>query len=271
MSSSRPNPCAEPLAEGSLQAAGRYRLWAEVEYDGTDFFGFQIQARERTVQGEIERTLERVTGAKSRVTGAGRTDQGVHARGQVVSFEAAWRHDLADLQRALNAVLAADVAITEMGLASGGFHPRFSATSRTYRYVIRNRPWRSPLERRTAWHVNHELGVTWMAQAAGCLVGTHDFATFGRPPTGDSTVRTVIRAQWQQPGSLLTFDIEANAFLYRMVRSIVGTLVQVGRGQISPEEFELALQARDRALIRQVAPAHGLCLMRVDYPEGVLQ
>jgi tRNA pseudouridine38-40 synthase len=245
--------------------------WARVEYDGTDFYGFQIQAHERTVQGEIERSLEQLTGAETRVTGAGRTDRGVHALGQIVSFEVAWKHGLADLQRALNAVLSADVAIGEMGLATKGFHPRFSALGRTYRYTILNQPWPAPVERRTAWHVPGELDLVHMARATSCLVGTHDFATFGRLPQGESSVRIVSRAEWQGQGTRVTFDIEANAFLYRMVRSIVGTLVRVGQGRISPAEFELTLQARQRGLIRQVAPAHGLCLMRVDYPEGVLQ
>mgnify|MGYP001818141829 FL=1 len=247
------------------------RYWAKVEYDGTDFYGFQVQAAERTVQGEIERALEAVTGARTRVVGAGRTDRGVHARGQVVSFSAAWRHELPDLHRALNAVLAADVAILELDLASEGFHPRFSASRRAYRYTILNRRWRSPLERRTAWQVTQKLDLDRMAEASRSLIGTHDFATFGQPPQGVNTVRTVFRAEWQANGSRLWFDIEANAFLYRMVRSIAGTLVLVGRGQVSSQELESFLLARDRSLIKQVAPAHGLCLMRVDYAarEGV--
>lgn len=257
--------------EGASQLAQQVRLWAKVEYDGTEFYGFQIQTRERTVQGEIERALRRVAGTKTRVIGAGRTDRGVHAQGQIISFEVEWKHGLADLQRALNAVLAADVAIVEIGLATKGFHPRFSALSRTYRYAILNRFWRSPRERRTAWHVPEKLDVGRMEQASCCLQGTHDFATFGRPLLGDNTVRTVRRAEWQERGSWLTFDIEANAFLYRMVRSIVGMVVQVGRGKLSPAEFEATLRARDRGLIKQLAPAHGLCLIRVDYPKGVLQ
>ena len=247
------------------------RFWAKVEYDGTDFYGFQVQAAERTVQGEIERALEAVTGARTRVVGAGRTDRGVHARGQVVSFSAAWRHGLPDLHRALNAVLAADLSILEMDLAPEGFHPRFSASRRAYRYTILNRRWRSPLERRTAWQVTQKLDLDRMAEASRSLIGTHDFATFGQPPQGVNTVRTVFRAEWQAKGSRLWFDIEANAFLYRMVRSIAGTLVLVGRGQVSSQELESFLLARDRSLIKQVAPAHGLCLMRVDYAarEGV--
>lgn len=251
------------------------RFCATVEYDGTHFFGFQVQARERTVQGEIERALEQVTGSATRVIGAGRTDRGVHARGQVIAFEGRWRHGLADFQRALNAVLAADVSILKIGLAPEGFHPRFSARGRAYRYTLLNRAWRSPLERRTAWHVALKLDVPRMSQASACLVGTHDFATFGRSPqetSNPTTIRTVVKAQWQAQPPFLFFDIEANAFLYRMVRSIVGTLVLVGLEQVSVEAFEAMLRARDRSQIKQVAPAHGLCLMRVDYAtsEGVL-
>jgi tRNA pseudouridine38-40 synthase len=251
----------------------KLRLWAKVEYDGTDFFGFQIQAHERTVQGEIERALEAVTGRKTRVVGAGRTDCGVHAKGQVIGFEVTWEHSLSVLERALNATLAGDVALLEMGLAPEGFHPRFSALSRTYRYTLLSQPCRSPLARRYAWHVTPDLDLNRMAQGSRCLFGTHDFVTFGRSPQGENTVRTVYRAQFQQDGPFTTFDIEANAFLNRMVRSVVGTLVLVGWGRMSPEEFEMLMQARDRSLIKQVAPAHGLTLMQVNYArfEGVRQ
>jgi tRNA pseudouridine38-40 synthase len=258
-------------AEDRAEGAGWYRLWAKVEYDGTEFFGFQIQAHERTVQGEIEQALQQVTGADRRVVGAGRTDRGVHALEQVIGFEVEWKHTLADLQRALNAVLSADVAIVDMGRATEGFHPRFSALGRAYRYSILNRTWPSPRKRRTAWHISGPLDVRRMVQASGCLEGAHDFAAFGRPPQGENTVRTVLSAAWQERGALLTFDIKANAFLYRMVRSIVGTLVQVGRGQITLAEFEAILRDRARDRIKQVAPAHGLCLIGVDYPEGVIQ
>jgi tRNA pseudouridine38-40 synthase len=140
-----------------------------------------------------------------------------------------------------------------------------------YRYTILHQPWRSPLERRTAWHVTRKPDVGRMAEASHCLVGTHDFVTFGRPPQGENTVRTVFRAEWRASGARFLFEIEANAFLYRMVRNIVGTLMQVGWGQVSLQEFEAMVRARDRSLVKQVAPAHGLCLMRVDYAarEGV--
>jgi tRNA pseudouridine38-40 synthase len=265
----RPRLCASAECDVNMSSVAPRRFWAKVEYDGTDFFGFQIQASERTVQGELERALEVVAGVKTRVVGAGRTDRGVHARGQVISFEVMWRHSLSDLQRALNAVLSADVVVLELGLAPEGFHPRFSARRRAYRYTILNRRWPSALERRTAWHVTQELDVPRMADAGHCLVGTHDFATFGQAPAhgaeGENTVRTVFRADWLASGSQLLFDIEANAFLYRMVRSIVGTLVLVGWGQVSSREYKEMLLSRDRSLVKQVAPAHGLCLMRVDY------
>jgi len=250
---------------GGDGAGMKGRFWAQVEYDGTELAGFQLQAQERTVQGEIERALKEVTGVEIRVIGAGRTDSGVHARGQVIAFNAEWRHELADLHRALNAVLPADVAIVQLGIAPEGFHPRFDAVSRTYRYTLSTQPWRSPLTRRTAWHVPYQLDMDRMAQASRCLIGTHDFSTFGRPPQGENWVRTVSQAEWQAKQGYLTFDIRANAFLYHMVRSLVGSLVQVGAGQISVDEFEAMLLAQDSSLVKQLAPAHGLCLMRVEY------
>ncbi len=252
------------------------RLWAQIEYDGTDFYGFQVQAYERTVQGEIERALEAVTGEKRRIAGAGRTDRGVHARGQVIGFEATWRHSVEDLHRALDATLAGDVAVVKMGKATDGFHPRYSAKSRVYRYTIWNEAWRSPLCRSSAWHVRQRLDLSRMTQASRCLPGSHDFGAFGRPPREDgdgNTVRTVLRADWQRQRPMLTFEIEANAFLYRMVRSIVGTLVRVGWGDLSPDGFQSILEAGSRSQIKLVAPPQGLCLVQVNYAacEGVLQ
>lgn len=255
------------------------RFWAQVEYDGTDFAGFQLQAQDRTVQGEIERALREVVGVETRVTGAGRTDSGVHAHGQIIAFDSEWRHELADLNRALNAVLAADVAIVCMGLAPEGFHPRFDAVSRTYQYTLLAQPWRSPLNRHIAWQVPYQLDIDRMAQASRCLIGTHDFSTFGRPPQGENrsqkraaqAVRTVLRAEWRKgvvdapSGEWMTFDITANAFLYHMVRNLVGSLVLVGSGQLPADQFEAMLQARDPSLAKHLAPAHGLCLMRVEY------
>ena len=246
-------------------AFGVRKLMAVVEYDGTDYAGFQIQKSKRTIQGEIERALARVTQEEIRIVGAGRTDAGVHARGQVIAFRTAWRRSLRELQRALNAVLPRDIAVRELALAAEDFHPRFSAVSREYRYTIWNAPVRSPLVGRFAYHFPWPLDVAAMNEAASVLVGTHDFASFGRPPKGENTVRTVYRAKCTREGSFVYFDIVANAFLQRMVRSIVGTLLEVGTGKLSPADFREILEATDRRRASPPAPAHGLCLMKVNY------
>jgi|YNPNPStandDraft_1061719.scaffolds.fasta_scaffold08522_10 tRNA pseudouridine38-40 synthase len=238
---------------------------ATIAYDGTDFLGFQWQPNGRTVQGVLEAALDRVSESHSRVVGAGRTDSGVHARGQVIAFHVAWRHPLADLQRALNAVLPEDVVVLELGPAAPGWHPRFSALRRHYRYTVLNQPLRSPLDRRYAWQVPEPLHLEALQAAAELLLGEHDFASFGQPTEGESTVRYLSQARWQQSGPWFTFDIAGNAFLRGMVRSIVGTLLQVGRGLWPVEQVARILAARDRAAAAPPAPACGLCLMRVEY------
>jgi tRNA pseudouridine38-40 synthase len=238
---------------------------AVIEYDGTDYLGFQVQAEGRTIQGEVERALAEVTRRETRVVGAGRTDAGVHAVGQVISFVPQWKHSLPELQRAMNALLPEDIAVHQMAWVADDFHPRFSAVSREYRYTILNQPLRSPLARRFAYHYLKPLNMEAMARAAGCLVGSHDFASFGRPPQGDNTVRRVYQAEYTRQDQFIYFDIVANAFLYRMVRNIVGTLLLVGTGELSPESFEEILRAKDRRRASPAAPAHGLCLMRVNY------
>lgn len=243
---------------------------AIVEYDGTDYYGFQIQAQGPTVQGEIERALAAVTQEQGRIAGAGRTDTGVHAQGQVIVFSTAWRHSVEELQRALNAVLPEDIAVRELRPVAKGFHPRFDAVSRWYRYTILNQPLRSPLARCFAYHFPHRLDVAAMNEAAGILVGSHDFASFGRAPQGDNTVRQVYRALWTPEEPFVYFDIVANAFLYRMVRSLVGTLLLVGTGKLSLDGFEEILQAADRDRAGQLAPAHGLCLIKANYSEDSL-
>jgi len=238
---------------------------AVIEYDGTDYFGFQLQAEGRTIQGELERALAEVTRRETRVVGAGRTDSGVHAVGQVISFVPQWKHSLSDLQRAMNALLPDDIAVHQMAWVADDFHPRFSALSREYRYTILNQPLRSPLARRFAYHYLKPLDVEAMARAARCLVGSQDFASFGRPPQGQNTVRQVYRAECTRQDQFIYFDIVANAFLYRMVRNIVGTLLLVGIGELSPGRFEEILQAKDGRRAGTPVPAHGLCLMRVSY------
>jgi tRNA pseudouridine38-40 synthase len=241
------------------------RVRLTVAYDGTDFLGFQRQATGRTVQGVLEKALERIAGRPTRVLAAGRTDTGVHAEGQVIAFDTAWRHGLPDLERAMNAVLPQDVAVHDPIQVAPDFHPRYAARSRRYRYTVYNASVRSPVARRTSLHCKESLDLEAMQGATRLTVGEHDFAAFGRPTQGEVTVRRVIEAGWLAEPPWLMFEIEANAFLFRMVRSIVGTLLQVGQGRLSPDAFGVVLASRDRSRAGQTAPAHGLCLIRVRY------
>jgi tRNA pseudouridine38-40 synthase len=239
------------------------RLLAIVEYDGTDFEGFQIQARKRTVQGELERALHQITGEKIRVIGAGRTDTGVHATGQGAHFDTAWQQSPNVLQRALNAVLPNDIAIRSLMQVPDDFSARYSAQSRTYRYTILNQPIRSPLAARYALIAPESLDADAMNDAAQHLIGKHDLGAFGTPPHGENTVREIYRAQVTRDGDRVLIEIEANAFLYRMMRRITGTLILVGKGALSVEEFRQVLGQARRA--GQSAPPHGLCLIAVKY------
>ena len=242
----------------------RYR--AVLAYDGTAYHGFQRQAvGQPTIQGEVEAAIERVTGARVTVSGAGRTDAGVHASGQVIAFDVAWRHEASALLRALNANLPTDIALQQIAVAGEDFHPRFSARSRTYAYRFYQRRIRNPLWDRYCWRVAGPLDEEAMKQAAALLVGEHDFATFGQPPWGEDTIRRVLASALTREGDLYSYRITANAFLQRMVRSIVGTLVEVGRGAMDVEAFAAALQAAERSLAGPTAPAHGLTLESVEY------
>jgi tRNA pseudouridine38-40 synthase len=245
------------------------RVRAIVAYDGTDYQGFQRQVNGPTVQEVLEDALARVTGERVGIVSAGRTDTGVHAEGQVIAFDTGWRHSVEVLQRALNAVLPPDVAVREVAQVPEGFHPRYAARARHYRYTIYNWPVRSPLSRRTSLHVAGRLNVEAMQAAARLLIGEHDFAAFGRPPQGDNTVRRVLEARWSGERPWLYLDIEANAFLYRMVRSLVGTMLRVGMGRMSVEAFGQVLASRDRAQAGPTAPPRGLCLIGVEF-EGDL-
>lgn len=238
---------------------------AIIAYDGTDLLGFQIQSRGRTAQGVLEEALAKIAKKPIRIIGAGRTDAGVHATGQVVAFKLAWKHTLADLQNALNANLPADIAVHELTTTYFNFHPRFDARSRQYKYTILNQPSRDVMKRRYTAHISKPVDVALMQQASFYLVGTHDFASFGRPPQGDNTIRTVSQAEWQVEGSEIAFYITANAFLYKMVRTIVGTLLQIGLGEMDVDELKDILQVKDRSKAGAPAPACGLCLVKVTY------
>ncbi len=254
---------------------------ATVQYDGTAYYGFQRQRHGPggagvSIQSELEEALGRLAGQPVRVTGAGRTDSGVHALGQVIGFTIEWptRRGPEALRKALNAHLPRDIAIRDLAEAPPGFHPRFDARRRTYEYVILNGPTRQPLWRNRAWQVAETLDVARMSAAAALLVGTRDFATFGRAPAGDrpsarATVREVLAAEWRRDvwlgDEMLVFRICANAFLYRMVRSLVGSLRMVGAGRWTVERFAAALAACERKESAMAAPAHGLYLALVEY------
>ena len=231
-------------------------------YDGTAYAGFQVQPNAPTVQGEIERVLAEICGGPVRITGAGRTDAGVHATGQVIDFRTASALDGSTLERGVNALLPEDIAVSGLEPAGDAFHARFSAAGRTYEYRIRNAPTRDPLERRREQWLPVTLDRAAMREASARLVGRHDFAAFAAGVSGERTVR---RAAWSAEGEILRFEIEANAFLRGMVRGIVGTLLWVGRGKTGVDRFEEILRSGDRSIAGPSAPASGLCLINVIY------
>lgn len=241
----------------------RRRVFAVVEFDGTDFEGFQVQKSRRTVQGELEEALGRVTGEATRVVGAGRTDTGVHAAGLGVHLDTIWNRPLAVLERAWNARLPRDIAVRDLVPVPSDFSARYDATTRLYRYTILNQVVRAPLIERYAFRVPEPLDASAMDAAARELIGQHDFGAFGTPPRGDNTIRTMYQAGVRRVGVQILIDLEANAFLYRMVRRIVGSLISVGRGVCSAGDFRQVLARKRRA--GDAAPAHGLCLIQVKY------
>ncbi|OGP54447.1 MAG: tRNA pseudouridine(38-40) synthase TruA [Deltaproteobacteria bacterium RBG_13_52_11] len=238
-----------------------------IEYDGTAYHGWQIQPGLKTIQGVIRERISQITQEKINLLGAGRTDAGVHALGQVANFHTESTIDLIALQRGLNSLLAPDIVIKGVDEVEEGFHARFSARSKVYEYHILNQPYPSAIGRNYAWFIPHEIDLTSMQKCGRLLIGSHDFSSFRA--SGDESrhsIREVIRLEIEQRGGhLIVVAIEANAFLREMVRSIVGTLVAVGRGKTSVEEFEEIFQARDRRKAGMTAPAHGLFLAEVKY------
>ena len=241
----------------------QYRLI--VEYDGTDFHGWQLQPGARTVQGELEGAVEKLFGAHQRVTAAGRTDAGVHAAGQVVCFHAARELPLRVVRRALNGLTGPDLAVRGVECVGDEFDPRRHAASRRYIYRIWNRSETSPFWRRYSWLVPRDLDVEAMQGAASQLLGEQDFTSFqGAGCDALHARRRVIRSVLTRDGALLVYEIEATAFLRHMVRNIIGTLVEIGLGQRAANLRPL-LDARDRTQAGATAPAAGLCLVEVRY------
>lgn len=254
--------------------AERQRLKLVVAYLGAPFRGFALQPGQVTVAGTLSAALETVLRHRVEMTCAGRTDSGVHARGQVVSLDADPGADLARLQRALNKMLNPDIAVLEVAWAPPGFDARRSALSRSYRYQLLCSDWPDPLSAATTWHVGRPLDVRAMQAAADVLLGEHDFTSFCHAVRGHPApiARRVLQCDWAGPGTAgpdrLWFGIEAVAFCHQMVRSVVGTLVDVGTGRLRAGDMMGILDARDRHAAGQIAPPHGLCLMEVRYPDA---
>jgi tRNA pseudouridine38-40 synthase len=243
-----------------------YRL--TLQYDGTGFLGWQLQPQGPTVQGAVETALARLFGQPVRLQAAGRTDAGVHALGQVACFRSVKAIPAGEVQRALNALTPADVAVTAVDLVPEGFDPRRAARSRTYGYRIWTQPWRSPFWHRFTWQVCARLDLQAMRDAALCILGEHDFASFQAADCDAAhAVRRVLRSEWVREAEQIIYTIEATAFVRHMVRNLVGTLVEVGLGNRTLADFGRLLEARDRRRAGATAPARGLFLISVQYPE----
>jgi tRNA pseudouridine38-40 synthase len=254
-----------------------YRI--DLAYDGSGFHGYAANPGVRTVQGELERALQAVIGSTPTTVVAGRTDAGVHAWGQVVSFDADADVDIERVTRSLNAMLGPEVVVRGVSSVEDGFDARFEAKSRTYRYFVDDREAPNPLHRHSVWHVEAALDAAEMTAAASAFVGEHDFASFCRAADGKTTIRRVLSAAWWRDSDglaprdesgggargLLVFEITANAFCHQMVRSLVALSIEIGRGRVPVAAIPQIFEARDRNAARGAAPPQGLVLWKVEY------
>jgi len=240
----------------------RYSLL--IEYDGSEYSGWQIQKAQKTVQGEIEKALEVILKTKTGIVGAGRTDSGVHAKGQVAHFDYNSKLDFNQFQRSLNGLLPTDIRIKGCKLEEDDFHARYSAKERKYSYYISNKP--TAIYRLYSWQLNYNLDITQMQKATNKILGKHDFKSFCRNISEVSHHNCDIKtADWIKNESTLIFEIAADRFLHGMVRALVGTFVDIGIGKITIDEFIRILDAKDRTKASQAAPAKGLFLELVKY------
>lgn len=236
-----------------------------IEYDGTNYAGWQIQPNGVSVQEMIEKAIAEITRERVKLIGSGRTDAGVHAAGQVADFQTSTSIPAESLVHAINTKLPPDIAIVRAEDVAEDFHARYSAKWKTYRYTILNRDVRSPLSRGRAHHVRETLDVASMRRAAEYLIGTHDFAAFRSQPTKKSSVRTITLASVAQHGRFIEITITANGFLYNMMRTIAGTLIEIGLGKREADSVAALIASRDRSQAGPTAPPQGLCLLHVDY------
>lgn len=259
-----------------MSASPSRNIKLTIEYDGTDYHGWQRQANAITIQQVMEEGIERIVGHPATLFGSGRTDAGVHALGQVANFRTASRIPAEQLHRAINSALPPDIAVVRAEDVGDGFHARFSATSKTYRYSLLCRDARPAVGGRyVAWH-RWPLDAARMRAGAAQFLGEHDFSTFETESDREGSVRTVTRFDIEQSafgaspsggpgGERLDFFVASNGFVYNMVRAMVGTLIDVGAGRRAPEQIAELLRIRDRRLAGPTAPAKGLCLMKVEY------
>lgn len=238
-----------------------------IEYDGTNYHGWQIQPNAVSIQETIEDRLQKITQEEIRLIAAGRTDAGVHAIEQVANFSTESRLDINNIQRGLNSMLPPDIAVKDISEAEQDFHARHSAKSKIYRYVILNQRFPSPLYRNFSWFIPFKLNIKEMKNAVQCLIGKHDFSSFKASRcNSNNPIREIYSISLDRDTKgFITFEIEANGFLKQMVRNIVGTLADVGKGKIGVSEFEEILRAKDRKRAGITAPPQGLFLVKIKY------
>ena len=241
-----------------------------IQYDGTKYCGWQKQPNSPGIQGTIEYAIYEITKEKVNITGSGRTDAGVHALGQVANFKTNSTIPSSRIPDALNAKLPKDISIIDCQEVPDDFHSRYSATGKIYRYLIYNKPYRSPLYKDTSYHVRYDLDIDKMRLEAKSLLGTHDFKGF--MSSGSSvkdTVRTIHNITIEESEDLIIIEVEGNGFLYNMVRIIAGTLIRAGAGDLEPEQMKDILAAEDRSAAGPTAPAHGLTMIGLEYEESI--
>ncbi|MBL7084984.1 MAG: tRNA pseudouridine(38-40) synthase TruA [Candidatus Omnitrophica bacterium] len=247
-----------------------------IEYDGTNYCGWQVQnkrkSKEKTIQEALEKALSRILQEKVKVIGSGRTDSGVHALGQAANFKSKSNLSCQNIQKALNSILPRDIRIKPVKEVPLGFHARFSAQSKLYRYTIVNGSFVSPFLRRYSYLVKHPLNMAKMRKGARYLLGRHNFRSFQAVEKKErAATRTIKRLDIHKEDNLIYLNIEADGFLYKMVRNIAGTLIEVGRGKLKPQDVKRILRAKNRIYAGPCAPAKGLCLMEVKYKRGVIK
>ena len=244
------------------------RIRTIISYDGTNYVGWQVQPNGVSVQALLEKALYELTGEQIRIEGSGRTDSGVHAEAQVAHFDTEARMSADKFAIAMNMHLPPDIRVLYSEASDPSFHARFSAKRKVYRYTVQLGPHADVFRRTTSLHLHYMPDTEAMQQAASYVIGTHNFNAFKCADSSmGNTVRTVFRSEWARDGNLLVYTVEGNGFLYNMVRILVGTMLEIGSGKRQPEDLLKAIESGQRTDAGATAPAHGLCLCRVVYPD----